>query len=288
MLSLIGSLLKHPWVRTAIALGLISGAMLAAKAWYDTMRDPVIQRLSVESKHLPAGSPPVTIALVADIHMAGPDMTPARVERIVEQTNALGADLIVIAGDLVSEKMIATKHYSAEEIVAPLARLTAPLGVVFVPGNHDHWFGWEALASELDRQTDIIVLQNEAVQLGPIALAGLDDEFTDNHDIEATRDAMLPLTGAQVWLSHTPDVFPSIPVSADLALVGHTHCAQLGYPWGGSPVSMSKYGEKYMCGVVRENEKTMVISAGLGTSALPMRLFTQPELWLIEVKGMAQ
>lgn len=286
MRSAIKYLLNNKWVRACLTLAVTAGLMLVAKAWHDTMRDPVVNRLTIESKHLPAGSESVTIALVADIHMAGPEMTPERVERIVAQTNALGADLIVIAGDLVSEKFFATKHYSAQEVVAPLAKLSAPLGVVFAPGNHDHWFGWEKLERELGRQTNITLLQNEAVQLGPIALAGLDDEHTKNHDIEATRNAMLPLTGAQVWLSHTPDVFPSIPVSADLALVGHTHCGQIGYPWGGSPVSMSKYGEKYMCGVVREDEKTMVVSAGLGNSVLPMRLFIQPELWLVEVRSV--
>ncbi|MEP2549780.1 MAG: metallophosphoesterase, partial [Marinomonas sp.] len=138
-------------MRRLFATALILGVIIAAKAAYDTMRDPVVQRLTVESAALPAGSPPVTIALLADIHVAGPDMPPSRLKRIVRQVNALEPDLVMIAGDLVSEKRIATKHYSPEDIVDPLAQLTARYGAVLVPGNHDHWFNWPALSEQLAR-----------------------------------------------------------------------------------------------------------------------------------------
>lgn len=285
MISLAQTLLQNRWIRLTVLLGIIASVLLFAKAYYDTMRDPVIQRLTITSDHLPAGSPPITIALIADIHMAGPDMPPSRVERIVEQVNALEPDLIANVGDLISEKRIATRHYSAEEVVAPLGQLRAKHGVVLVPGNHDHWFDWPALSRELAKYPQITVLQNEAAQFGPIAVAGLDDASVGYADIEATKAAMLPLTGAQVWLTHTPDTFPSIPVSADLVLAGHTHCGQIAYPWGGSPNTMSAYGEAYFCGVAELHGKTLVTSAGLGTSMLPVRLFTQPEIWVIEVRG---
>lgn len=287
-MALIRTLLSNVWIRAALALAVMAGVIVLAKMWHDTMRDPVIQRLTIESKHLPPGSPPVTIAFLSDIHVAGPDMPPSRLERIVQQTNALNADLIAIAGDLVSEKMAATKHYEAGEIVAPLAALSAPLGVVLVPGNHDHWFGWPELSGELALRTNITVLENGAAQFGPIAMAGVDDDFIGRSDIAATSAAILPLSGAQVWLSHSPDIFPSVPVSADLVLAGHTHCGQIAYPWGGSPATMSDYGETYACGVKELHGKTLVTSAGLGTSLLPVRLFTQPEIWVIELRPAAR
>jgi uncharacterized protein len=110
----------------ALALTLAVGG----KAWHDTMRAPVVERLVVESKVLPAGSPPFTIALLADIHVAGPDMPPARLQEIAAQVNALQPDLVAIAGDLISEKRTATRTYSAAEVIAPLRALSAPLGVV--------------------------------------------------------------------------------------------------------------------------------------------------------------
>lgn len=265
---------------TLVLLGLV----IAAKAYHDTMRDPVVQRLVIESDGLAADADPLSIAFLTDIHVAGPDMSPERLERIVAQVNALEPDLIAITGDLVSEKRTATHIYSPEEIVAPLGGLRARHGVVLVPGNHDHWFDWPALASELAKYPEITVLENAAVQMGPFAVAGLDDDFTGQADLEATKAAIRPLTGVQLWLSHSPDVFPSVPVSADLVLAGHTHCGQIAYPWGGSPVTMSEYGQTYACGVVEQHGKTLVTGAGLGTSLLPVRLFTAPEIWFIEVR----
>lgn len=281
-------LLLGKWLRYAVLAGLLCALILAVKVWHDTMRDPVVVRLVVESDNLPAGTPPLTIALLSDIHVAGPDMPPSRLRRIVEQVNALEPDLIAITGDLVSKKRTATKIYTANEIIEPLGGLKARLGVIVVPGNHDHWYGWAALSDELAQHSNITVLENSAAQFGPLAVAGLDDDYTSRADVETTRAAMLPLSGAQIWLSHSPDVFPSIPVSADLVLAGHTHCGQVAYPWGGAPATSSDYGDQYACGVEKEHGKTLVTSAGLGTSLLPIRLFTQPEVWLIEVRGVGE
>lgn len=276
--------MRSPWVRILLALGVLLTIMLAAKAWHDTMRDPVIERLVIESERLPAGSPSFTIAFIADIHVAGPDMPPERLERIVAQINATRPDLVAIAGDFISEKRSATRHYSAAETIAPLAALQSRHGVAVVPGNHDHWFDWPALKTQLQRLRNVIVLENEAAQIGPVAIGGVDDDFTGQADIGATQTALLPLNGPRIWLSHSPDIFPSVPVGADLVLAGHTHCGQIAYPWGGSPATMSDYGETYACGVKHLHGKTLVTTAGLGTSLLPVRLFTQPEIWLIELR----
>ena len=278
------AILHNRWFRRIALVAVVLLAALGAKAWYDTMRAPVVQRLTIESPHLPGGSEPVTIAFLTDIHVAGPDMPPSRLEEIVAQVNALDPDLIAITGDLVSEKRTATHIYAAEEIVAPLRSLDAPLGVALVPGNHDHWYDWPALSAQLAKHDQITVLENSAAQMGPFSVAGLDDAFIGRDNVEATRKAVMELEGIQLWLSHSPDAFPSIPVSAELVLSGHTHCGQIAYPWGGSPATMSEFGDLYACGVVEQHGKTLLTGAGLGTSLLPIRLFTQPEIWVIEVR----
>ena len=91
--------------------------------------------------------------------------------------------------------------------------------------------------------------------------------------------------GAPVLLSHSPDPFPNLPRGFGLMLAGHTHCGQLRYPWGGSPATMSRYGQRYACGLVRQNGNVLVTTAGLGTSVLPFRFGTRPEIWLIELRA---
>ena len=253
------------------------------KVWSDTLSDPEVKRLKLTTAQLPPGSEPIRIALVADIHMAGPDMPPQRVERIVAQANALNADIIAVAGDLVSQKRSGTRYYTPEQVIAPLGKLRARDGVILVPGNHDHWYGWPELAKELEAFAHITVYQNSAGRFGRAIIGGMDDDSTGNDDLPATLSAMDRLDGVRIMLTHTPDLFPDMPDDIVLMMAGHTHCGQIAYPWGGSPVSMSKYGDTYACGVVEEGGKTLVTSAGLGTSVLPIRLFTHPELWLIEI-----
>lgn len=270
-------------LRLALALVALLLAALAAKAWHDTMADPVVHRTTIALSALPADAPPLTIALISDIHVAGPDMPPSRLAAIVEQVNALRPDLVLIAGDLVSDKRPATRHYSTPEAIAPLARLTPTLATVVVPGNHDHWRDIGAIRAELAR-VGAVVLANEARGFGPLVVGGLDDDYTGHADLPVTLAAMDRLGGAQILLSHSPDPFPDVPRPL-LMLAGHTHCGQIGYPWGGSPATMSRYGQRYACGLVREDGKALVTTAGLGTSVLPFRLFTRPEIWLIEVRA---
>ena len=257
---------------------------LVGKAWFDTMGTPSVERLTVESDAFPDDAPPVRIALLSDIHVAGPDMPPERLARIVAQVNALKPDLVAIAGDLISEKSTATRIYTPTEVIAPLGKLAAPLGVVVVPGNHDHWSDWPALSAQLARYPHITVLRNQATQAGPLVIGGVDDDFTRRADLPATIAAMARKRGARIVLTHSPDIFPQVPVDVDLVLAGHTHCGQIAWPWGGAPATMSDYGDLYACGVTRQHGKVLVTGAGLGTSLLPVRLFTHPEIWLIEIR----
>ncbi|WP_345725618.1 metallophosphoesterase [Qipengyuania proteolytica] len=275
---------KARWSLAVIAL---LASMLGAKAWSDTLGDPVVHRTSVATAALPAGARPITVALISDIHVAGPDMPPARLEEIVAQINALDPDIVAIAGDLVSERRTATHIYTPEEIVAPLAALTPRLGTVVVPGNHDHWYDMPALAAQLERY-GIPLVANSAIRLGPLVIGGLDDAYTRREDIPETLVAMDKLGGGAILLSHSPDPAADAPEGIDLVLAGHTHCGQIAYPWGGAPAHFSDYGDRYACGRIDEGKRTVIVGAGLGTSLMPVRLFTKPEIWLVEVTGKSE
>jgi hypothetical protein len=271
-------------LRIVLALLALLLAALAIKAWRDTMAEPVVRRTTVTLPQLPPNTAPIRVALLSDIHVAGPDMPPERLAQIVAQVNALEPDLVLIAGDLVSEKRLATHVYTPAEVVAPLGKLEARLGVVAVPGNHDHWFGMPDLTAELHRR-GITLLANAAHRAGPLVIGGLDDDYTGRADVAATLAGMNGLEGAPIVLSHSPDPFPRLPGSVRLMLAGHTHCGQIAYPWGGAPAHLSDYGDRYGCGRIDEEGKVLVVGAGLGTSLIPVRLFTRPEIWLIEVRA---
>jgi predicted MPP superfamily phosphohydrolase len=209
-------------------------------------------------------------------------MPPSRLIRLVGRINALSPDLVLIAGDFVSDKKLATRRYPLREAVAPLAALRAPLGRIAVLGNHDHWRDAPAARAAL-AAAGIRLLDNDAVAAGPLAVGGLDDAHTDRHDLAGTLARMRALPGARILLSHSPDPFARLPADVPLMLAGHTHCGQIVLPFYGPLDTASDHGRRFACGIVREGGKTLVVGAGLGTSILPLRLGAPPDLWLIEV-----
>ena len=124
--------------RLFLALAL-AGVLLLLFAYWTAVSDPVVRDARVAVAGWPSGAPRLRLLLLSDIHVGGPDMPPARLRRIVGQINRLRPDIILIAGDLVTDKRLATRHYSHDEAVAPLAGLRPRLATVAVLGNHDHW-----------------------------------------------------------------------------------------------------------------------------------------------------
>ena len=258
------------------ALGLAATAYMYSVA----TRDPVVRRASLAMPDWPKNMPPLRVALLSDIHVAGPDMPPARIERIVDQVNALKLDLVLIAGDFVSDKRLATRKYPAAEGLAPLSRLKARHGVYAVLGNHDHWRNPAEVRAAL-RGAKVRILDNHAATVGPLSLGGVDDDFTDNADMKAAVTSMRAGRGSRVLLSHSPDVAALAPPDVSLILAGHTHCGQIQLPLVGAVKYESRHGERFGCGLRVEGRRRVVVTAGIGTSVLPLRLGAVPDLWLL-------
>ena len=234
-------------------------------------------------------------------------MGVARIERIVAQTNALGADLIVILGDLPGASRFIRRVVPARESAPPLGALRAPLGVFAVLGNHDWWHDRTAqrrghgptevgLALEA---AGIPVLQNQVIRLGQGAqsfwLAGLGDQlafrfqrarFGGKRGVDDLPGTMAQITDDRpvILLAHEPDIFPEVPERVALTLSGHTHGGQvrlLGY----SPITPSRFGNRYAYGVVEERGHHLIVSGGLGFTQIPVRFGIPPEITLIELWG---
>ena len=261
---------------------LLLAVALTAFMYYVATLDPVVRRTEVALPGWPAGEPPVQAVLISDLHVIGPDMPPARVTRIVGQINALHPDLVLIAGDFVSDRRFATQRFDARHAVAPLARLRPRLGTVAVLGNHDHWRDAAAVRAALTA-AGVRVLGNQAVRIGPLAIGGLDDGVTRHDNLRRTLAAMNRLRGPKLLLSHDPDLFPALPPQVGLMLAGHTHCGQIRLPLVGALSTGSQYGQRYACGRADEGGRTLIVGAGLGTSIVPLRLGAAPEIWLITI-----
>lgn len=86
-------------------------------------------------------------------------------------------------------------------------------------------------------------------------------------------------------MTHNPDLFPEFPRTVSLVIAGHTHGGQVWLPFFGRPVVPSRFGQRYAYGHVVEEGRHLFVSAGLGTSILPVRFLVPPEVSVLELTG---
>jgi hypothetical protein len=248
----------------------------------------------------------LTIAFISDIHAGEPHMSLDRIAEIVDVTNGMGCDLVLLGGDFVASNRFVLRGYPASEWAPILGALKAPLGVYSILGNHDWWHGPFPRAQpdkargvvQALKQAGIPVLENEAVRLRtpagkPFWLLGLGDQLAyrvSPHHFRGVDD--LPGTLARVTddapallLAHEPDIFINQPEErVALTLSGHTHGGQIRL-FGYSPVVPSDYGNRFAYGHVEDAGRHIIISGGLGTSIVPVRLGVPPEIVRINLGG---
>lgn len=277
--------MKRWLIAKIFILIVLAGLSLLAYGYYEATQDPIARKTIIKVDDWPINKPPMRVLLMADIQMAGPDMTPDRLDRIVTQINKENADIILIAGDFISKKSLATKLYTADETIAPLAKLKASVGIYAVLGNHDHWADKDGFIKALDKY-NITLLSNEAVAVDGINIVGIDDEYTKHADIEATMASLSKLEKtANIVVTHDPDIIPEIPFDTAMIAAGHTHCGQISPPLIGPLTTLSRYGRRFACGEIDDNNKKVIVSAGLGTSILPLRIGAPPDYWVVTLKG---
>jgi predicted MPP superfamily phosphohydrolase len=289
------------------------GAFSASTAAYGFGIEPEL-RLDITRYHIqppqwPAGLQ-LKIAVIADLHACDPWMSLPHIQSIVERTNALNADIIVMLGDYVAGHRHVTHFIPADEWAPLLAGLKAPLGVHAILGNHD-WWEDKTVQREGRGPTNarraleavgIPVYENDAMRLSkdgrPFWLAGLGDQLAY---VPARRFRPVPRIGVDdlaatlakvtddaplILLAHEPDVATRVPERVALQLSGHTHGGQIRL-FGWSPVVPSRYGNRFAYGHTRTN-CDVIVSGGLGCSIMPFRLGVPPEIVLVTLGGKGE
>lgn len=261
--------------RRFFTLSFLAVLLILALGLWNAARMPVVRQGLVRVKGWPAGTPPVRVVLISDAHVAGPDMPPSRLRRIVARINALSPDLVLIAGDLISDRRVSTRRYSFAEAVAPFAGLKAPRMAVL--GNHDHWRNAADARAAL-AEAGVMMIDNRAVRFKGLTLVGLDDMYAGAPDPAVLHGR---LRQPVVLLTHSAEVVRILPPGERLVLAGHTHCGQIVLPFIGPLGSLRNGKRGVACGVVHRKGRDFVVTAGLGTSILPLRYGAPPDLWLI-------
>lgn len=237
----------------------------------------VTRRVTVHVENLDAAFDGYRIVHLSDLHIGA--LTPKRWGmRWARSANALGADLAVVTGDLVTS---GTAFH--RDIVDVIAELRAKDGTIVSMGNHDYFGGedGEPLVSML-REAGVRVMRNEGDLLrredGCMYIAAIDDTWTRRNDLDAAlRDR--PPGMPTILLSHDPDEFRhAAKRGVDLVLSGHTHGGQVAVPFFGRELNLSRLSHHHHIGVYRRGKSTLYVHPGLGTTGPPIRYGVAPAI----------
>lgn len=217
------------------------------------------------------------IGLLADLHFDEYGDS-ALVHHAVKVINQEKVDLVMLAGDFVSDKAA-----SLEPLGEILKDLRAGIGVFAVLGNHDHWMGREHAVKFLKR-SGIRLLKNESEDLGDFLIAGQESAWGGRPDFSKipSRSAVdKPIILG--W--HEPDTFDWYEDDrVILQLSGHTHGGQICVP-GYGPVLLPFLGKKYSAGLYQRGSGNLYVSRGLGVITIPARFCCPPEVTLLTLES---
>ncbi len=219
--------------------------------------------------------PPLKMAYASDFH-AGPTTDPELLRAACAALRAEEPDLLLLGGDFVT---LAARE--ADELIADLGTIPAPLGRYAVLGNHDWWSEPAHIVKQLE-QAGIQVLTNRNARLDPpfdqISICGLDDHWCGKpNGAEAFADA----ERFRILLMHSPSGLLDVEGHGfDMAICGHTHGGQIALPGGRAIlVPHGPLSRQFARGRFELTQGgTLIVSVGVGCVLLPIRTFAKPEI----------
>ncbi|MDX1681839.1 MAG: metallophosphoesterase [Phycisphaeraceae bacterium] len=224
---------------------------------------------------------------LSDLHTG--DLLPVeRVADIVTAANELEADLIALTGDFIDYHLDGV----VEPLIEQLARLTAPLGVVAVLGNHDHLVDGPRLAEQL-RATDLTLLIDERITVRrgdtQIAITGIDFARTPAAlGRHLRRAGTPPEADLNLLLSHHPDVFDAGEAEDyDITLAGHTHGGQVvvsRHRGRKGSMGLGSLAFRYPHGLYHRHHRYLHVTAGVG-SWFPLRVRCPAEIAVLTLRS---
>jgi predicted MPP superfamily phosphohydrolase len=231
-----------------LGAGALLGAAFVATPTYlhlqDESRQLVVERVQIPIRNLSPALEGFTIVQLSDIHLE-PYTKADLIRQAVEIANSLQPGLVVLTGDYVWRKLEAIF-----DLTPILARLNAQHGVFSIMGNHDIWTDVNVVRTAFQEQ-GLPVLENQGVPLtvnrAPLYLAGLDDGWSGQPDLEAALDGapagapvvLLPTVARSGFRVLARWSYPTWDASTTSACTGSMRCGSTPIEGSGQPPNRS-------------------------------------------------
>lgn len=262
---------------------MVVAALLSATGLYQAVKVPDVKQTEIVLPDLPAEFDGFRLVQLTDLH-ASRLLTRSWMTQVVDKTNQLRADLIVVTGDMADGSVNARRAD-----VAPLAQLKAPFGVYAITGNHEYYFDAQAWVQEY-ASLGLRFLANNHVRLNKvhssIVLAGVNDDVAPQYG-GAAPDLRRALKGVSasdtiILLDHRPANAAISAISGvSLQLSGHTHGGMI----RGLDVAAGPANNGYVSGLYRVGDMLLYVSNGAGIwNGFPLRLGKPSEITLLTLR----
>jgi len=260
-------------IRKSNALLLAMIPILLVMIYYIETIFPQVTIVEIPSARLADFFGERTVVQITDLHV----VTMGQKERLdLNELERLHPDLILMTGDYVDD----TTDFA--ELDHYLARLSAIGPIVAIPGNNDYYC-LKRLGAMFGKY-GIIFLKNESLAVSngadTIYIVGLEDNFRW-HDNYFRAIQGVPEGAPRIVLGHAPTIAEMVPAEGvELILSGHLHGGQIVIPfYGPMERNLINYATTmYRAGLYNVDGKTLYSNRGLGTSIIPARFMSRPEI----------
>ena len=280
-----------------LSLCAAAGAAAAGLAWSKYERGHfVTEELVFSSSKI---KEPAVLVFLSDLH----DNTfGEKNEKLLKEIKRIHPDAVLIGGDTMVTKPGRADLSRTKELLQGISRLSFP--VFYANGNHEQRMQrdrgvYGSMYDEFRKlleEYQVNYLQNKTVQWrDDIAVSGVDIAWKYYQDFHP--DSMVPsyLTRRlgkaeserfQILLAHSPLFFDAYAGwGADLSLAGHFHGGTIRLPGlGGVMTPQYQFFHPFCGGVFEQNGRWMLVSRGLGTHSINIRIGNRPQLAVIRLE----
>ena len=238
--------------------------------------------ISITDSAVPSGS--LSIAVVGDLHLPEGAEPLSAFRALLMEVKSAEPDLVVLVGDYISHPNNIYELKNHRENIINTIKLFDPLPRAVILGNYESWSDADEWLSEFQR-LGVSAMENE-VQIittnkGSVCVRGLGDSYTNRFvyvEYPATCKTLPKLS-----ITHDPAGAFDDRMNG-LVIAGHTHCGQVSLPFTGPIWEPSDAPESAPCGLYEDEQRTVFVISGVGTSMMPIRYRAQSNWDLLSLQ----
>ena len=219
----------------------------------------------------------ISVAVIGDIHLPEGIDNLDTFKSLILEIKSTQPDLVVFVGDYTSDPKAVDDMQSHRKNIIEIMKLVDPLPRAVVLGNYESWSDAEEWIREFNRLgVDVMENQTSLIQTvkGNVCIRGLGDKYTNRYDYVDYPEECENIP--RLTITHDPAGAFDARVKG-LVIAGHTHCGQISLPYIGPLWVPSDAPSEAHCGLYEDDQRTVFVTSGVGTTILPLRFGAQSQ-----------